>query len=104
MKRGPVKMTEQQWASRTPWQIAMARLRRHRMAIFGFRVLVVLYATAVFAGFISPYGYDNEVRAFADCVRTGQPPVGGTGEQGRLALATSLAARRSIETGQVVPF
>ena len=49
-------------------------------------------------------GYDNEVRAFADCVRTGQPPVGGTGEQGRLALATSLAARRSIETGQVVPF
>jgi predicted dehydrogenase len=47
-------------------------------------------------------GYDNEVRAFADCVRSGQPPEGGTGAQGRLALATSLAARKSIETGQVV--
>jgi peptide/nickel transport system permease protein len=71
MKRGASKMTEQQWAARTPWQIAMARLRRHRMAIFGFRVLVVLYATAVFAGFISPYGYDNEVREHSY-----HPPLG----------------------------
>jgi len=47
---------------RSPWQIAMARLRRHRMAIFGFRVLVVLYLSAIFAGFISPYDYDNENR------------------------------------------
>jgi peptide/nickel transport system permease protein len=47
---------------RTPWKVAMARLRRHRMAIFGFRLLVVLYATTVFAGFLSPYWYDSEVR------------------------------------------
>jgi predicted dehydrogenase len=47
-------------------------------------------------------GYVNEVRAFAECVRIGKPPVQGTGEQGRLALATSLAARTSLETGQVV--
>jgi predicted dehydrogenase len=47
-------------------------------------------------------GYANEVAAFVDCVRSGQQPAEGTGEQARLALATSLAARKSIETGQVV--
>jgi predicted dehydrogenase len=47
-------------------------------------------------------GYANEVAAFVECVRSGRPPADGTGEQGRLALATSLAARKSIETGQVV--
>jgi UDP-N-acetylglucosamine 3-dehydrogenase len=48
--------------------------------------------------------YVNEVRSFAECVRTGRPPADGTGAQGRLALATALAARESIETGQVVSF
>ncbi|MHC4441307.1 MAG: ABC transporter permease [Planctomycetota bacterium] len=47
---------------RTPWQIAMQRLRRHRMAIFALRLLVVLYLLTIFAGFISPYHYDNENR------------------------------------------
>ena len=49
-------------------------------------------------------GYTNEVRAFVESVRMGQPPADGTGEQGRLALATALAARRSLETGEVVRF
>jgi len=49
-------------------------------------------------------GYANEVHAFVESVRTGQPPADGTGDQGRLALATCLAARESIETGQVVSF
>jgi len=49
-------------AVQTPWQIALKRLRRHRMAIFGFRVLVVLYVLTVFAGFFAPYHYDNEQR------------------------------------------
>lgn len=47
---------------RTPWNLAVARLRRHRMAMFGLRVLVVLYLTAAFAGFLAPYHYDNENR------------------------------------------
>jgi UDP-N-acetylglucosamine 3-dehydrogenase len=52
----------------------------------------------------SPAGdaYDREIAAFVDCVRTGRTLVDGTPEQGRLAVATSLAARQSIETGQVV--
>ncbi len=32
------------------------------MAIFGFRVLVVLYLLTIFAGFVAPYDYDNERR------------------------------------------
>lgn len=47
---------------RSPWKVSIARLRRHRMAVFGFRVLVVLYLLTIFAGFVSPYWYDNEVR------------------------------------------
>jgi len=47
---------------RTPGQIALVRLRKHRMAIVGFWTLVVLYSLAIFAGFITPYSFDNEQR------------------------------------------
>ena len=47
-------------------------------------------------------GYVNQAAAFVACVRSGQPPADGTPEQGRLAVATALAARQSIETGEVV--
>jgi predicted dehydrogenase len=47
-------------------------------------------------------GYANEAAAFVECVRNGRPPENGTPEQGRLAVATALAARRSMETGEVV--
>lgn len=60
--QGTVEPVSAEPPPRSPWKVAMSRLRRHRMAIFGFRVLVVLYLTAIFAGFISPYWYDNEVR------------------------------------------
>jgi peptide/nickel transport system permease protein len=56
----PIKRAPSQ--ARTPWQIAWRRLRRHRMAIFGMRVLIVLYVLTIFAGFFAPYGYDNERR------------------------------------------
>lgn len=58
----PTALAADSLPPRSPWRIALNRLRRHRMAIFGFRVLVVLYGTALFAGFISPYFYDNENR------------------------------------------
>ncbi len=32
-------------------------------------------------------GYENEIAAFVDCVRTGQAPTQGTAEQGRLAVS-----------------
>jgi predicted dehydrogenase len=47
-------------------------------------------------------GYVNQAAAFVACARSNQPPTDGTPEQGRLAVMTALAARQSIETGEVV--
>jgi predicted dehydrogenase len=49
-------------------------------------------------------GYENEIAEFLACIREGRPPINGAPEQGRLAVATALAARRSLETGDVVVF
>ena len=45
-----------------------------------------------------PWG--PEIAAFVESVETGRPPEHGTGAQARLALAVSLAAARSLESGQ----
>jgi predicted dehydrogenase len=47
-------------------------------------------------------GYQNEITYFVQCVREGRTPDQGTVEQGRLAVKTALAVRRSLDTGQVV--
>jgi predicted dehydrogenase len=47
-------------------------------------------------------GYEAQTAAFVECVREGRRPDQGTAEQGRLAVQTALAARHSLETGQVV--
>jgi predicted dehydrogenase len=52
--------------------------------------------------FLAGDGYANQAAAFVACVRSGQPPTDGTPEQGRLAVATALSARQSIETGEVI--
>jgi len=45
-----------------------------------------------------PWG--PEIAYFVDCVEQGRAPEQGTGEQARLALAVSLAAARSLESGR----
>lgn len=40
---------------RTEWQIAMNQLKKHRLALFGFWILVFLYFLAILADFLSPY-------------------------------------------------
>ncbi len=45
-----------------------------------------------------PWG--PEIAYFVDCVENGRRPEQGTGEQAREALAVSLAAARSLESGQ----
>jgi predicted dehydrogenase len=47
-------------------------------------------------------GYERQIATFVECVRAGRSPEQGTAEQGRLAVQTALAARQSLETGQVV--
>lgn len=53
-------MIEQKHLS--PFQMAKRRLRKNRMAMTGFLILVLLYLGAIFADFLSPYHYDNERR------------------------------------------
>ena len=45
-----------------------------------------------------PWG--PEIEEFVACVEQGRQPAQGTGEQASLALRTSLAAARSLESGR----
>ncbi len=66
LKRTPVTAG----ATRTPLQLAWRQLRKHRIAMIGGTVLVVLYAMMVFADPLAPYGLD-----FTDRVKFYHPPV-----------------------------
>ena len=46
--------------------------------------------------------YAREIATFVDSVGSGKPPQQGTPQQGRLAVATALAARESIESGKII--
>jgi peptide/nickel transport system permease protein len=39
----------------TPWQLAWRRFRKNRVGVIGLWILGILYAVALFAGFLSPY-------------------------------------------------
>jgi peptide/nickel transport system permease protein len=47
--------------SKTQGRIVWEQFRRHKVALFGLAVLVLMYLMAAFAGFIAPYGI-NEYR------------------------------------------
>src|SRR5580704_9471297 len=65
----------------SPGRILWRRLRRQRVALIGGIILVVLYAVALFAGFIAPYGYERQDRD-----RFFHPPTGLRFQGGRLAV------------------
>ena len=44
---------------RSPSQILWYKLRRNRTAMIGLWILAAMYASAIVAGFIAPYRYDN---------------------------------------------
>ena len=69
----------------SPTRRAFRKLKRQRMAMIGFWVLVALYIAAVFAPFIAPYNYDSEQRQhpYAPPTRLGQ-----SGELGWTAWVT----------------
>jgi predicted dehydrogenase len=46
--------------------------------------------------------YALEIAAFVEAAQSGVAPENGTPAQGRLAVATALAARNSIESGTVI--
>ncbi len=49
-----------------------------------------------------PLAFRDEVGYFAQCIRSGQPPQIGTGDQARQALEIALASATSCHTGQPV--
>lgn len=40
---------------RSPWRIAWMRLKRHKLAMISAIILIVMYLSVIFAGFLSPY-------------------------------------------------
>ena len=61
-------MTERQ--SLNEFQMALQYFRRNRLAIGCVYVLGLLYALAIFAGFLSPYSYKTEDRDCSYCPPT----------------------------------
>jgi len=59
---------------RGPWKMLWIRLRKNKMAITGGSILLCLYFTACFAGFLSPYDF-NEVNT--DTTKYGPMLFGG---------------------------
>lgn len=52
------------------FQIALQGFKRNRFAVACVIVLGLLYAGAIFAGFLAPYSYKNEDRAYSYCPPT----------------------------------
>lgn len=46
----------------SPARLIWLRLRRHKLAMIGGVLLIVLYAAALLAGFVAPYGYERQDR------------------------------------------
>ncbi len=57
-------------ASRTPLGLAWRQLRKHRIALIGGGILIVLYTTMLFGDFIAPYSLD-----YTDRTRFYHPPT-----------------------------
>ncbi|HEY3248582.1 MAG TPA: ABC transporter permease [bacterium] len=56
--------------ARTPLQLAWRQLRKHRVALIGGVILILLYTLAAFADFVAPYSLD-----FADRARFYHRPI-----------------------------
>ena len=54
-------------APATQMRIALARLRRHKLAMYALWILGILYAASIFADFIAPYNMDDERRDLSYC-------------------------------------
>ena len=59
-KRKPKRKEPQALATLSQWQLIGMRFRRHRLAVIAKYVLIVLYAMAIFAGFIAPQSTDTD--------------------------------------------
>lgn len=56
------KNTKRKVRSKSPWQIVINKIRKNKLAMLAFYILVTFYTVAIFAGFFAPYGYDHQNR------------------------------------------
>jgi len=85
--------------ARTPWQIAVARFRRSKLALLGLLLITVMTLVAVFADVIAPYG-ENEIDLFNITAKPSAEHVLGTDELGRDELSRLMfGARISLLVG-----
>lgn len=76
------------------WQIAWKRLRKHRLAMAGLFIIVLLIASAVFAPWIAPYKFED-IDLLNRFAGPGQPGhVLGTDDLGHDVLTRLLYAGR----------
>lgn len=79
---------------RSLWAYAWLRLRRHRMAMFGLGIIILLLVAAVIGPALSPYDYSQQ-----DLLNVSKPPNAqnwlGTDELGRDMLTRILYGART---------
>jgi peptide/nickel transport system permease protein len=84
---------------RTPWQIAIARFRRSKLALLGLLLITAMTLIAVFADAIAPYG-ENEIDLFNITAKPSADHWLGTDELGRDELSRLIyGARVSLLVG-----
>jgi peptide/nickel transport system permease protein len=85
--------------ARTPWQIAIARFRRSKLALLGLLVIAAMSLIAIFADSIAPYG-ENEIDLFNITAKPSAEHWLGTDELGRDELSRLIfGARVSLLVG-----
>jgi peptide/nickel transport system permease protein len=85
--------------ARTPWQIAIARFRRSKLALLGLLVITAMSLVAIFADAIAPYG-ENEIDLFNITAKPSAEHWLGTDELGRDELSRLIfGARVSLLVG-----
>ncbi|WP_427338236.1 oligopeptide ABC transporter permease [Caloranaerobacter sp. DY30410] len=85
----------------SPWQLAFDRLKKNKLAMFGFTVLAILVFLAIFAPLVTTHGRDT-----IDPLRVFEPPSKehwlGTDELGRDVYTRLIyGARVSLSVGLV---
>ena len=64
---GEEKADEQELAFASQWKLMWLRFRRHRLALAGGAILLVLYGVAAFCEFIAPYTPDQRYSQYVEC-------------------------------------
>jgi len=79
---------------RSQWGELWRRLRRNRPAVVGLIIAALLYATALFAPWLAPYGYDEQNLDAVELPPSWAYPL-GTDEVGRDLLSRIIWGTRS---------